>query len=67
MINKTFISLIFKVNDPRILSNFRPITLCNKVYIIFFNILVNRIKTLLESFIGTPLKIYVKGGKFWMM
>lgn len=47
-LNKTFISLIPKVEDPKVLSNFRLISLFNTTYKIFSKILVNRLKPLLQ-------------------
>ena len=51
-LNRNFIALIPKVKDPEVLSDFRPIYLCNTTYNVFSKILVNRLKPLLHKFIG---------------
>ena len=50
-LNRTLIALIPKVQDLEVLSNFKPISLCNTNKI-FSKILVNRLKSLLYNFIG---------------
>lgn len=43
-INSTFISLIPKVNNPEVISQFGPISLCNVNYKIWSKVLLQRIK-----------------------
>lgn len=60
-LNKTFIALIPKVKYLEVLSDFRPISLCNTTYKIFSKILVNRLKLLLYKFIGKTQSGFVPG------
>ena len=48
-LNATFISLIQKVDDPKSLDEFRPISLCNSVYKIISKIISKRINTILSK------------------
>lgn len=43
MVNQTYIALIPKVKDPKHLSQFRPISLCNVLYKVIMSV-VNRLK-----------------------
>lgn len=47
LINHTHIALIPKVDNPKVVSNFRPISLCNVTYKIITKIMFNQIKPLL--------------------
>ena len=48
----TFITLIPKVDNPKIVAQFRPISLCNVIYKILSKVLVNRLKPILNSIIS---------------
>ena len=51
-INSTFIALIPKIKDPKKVSNFRPISLCNVVYKLIAKVLVNRLKLILPCVVS---------------
>ena len=54
-INKTFITLIYKFDNPKSTNHFKPFSLCNICYKIIIKILANRIKHFLNKIIS-PLQ-----------
>jgi len=50
-LNKTNIALIPKTNNPKRMSEFRPISLCDVVFKLISKTLANRLKTLLPHII----------------
>ena len=50
-INHTFINLIPKVSNPKNVSEFRPINLCNVIYKIISKVIANRLKPFLNSIV----------------
>ena len=47
--------------DPRMLSNWRPLTLPNTIYKLNFSVLAERLKPVLERVIGHEQKAYILG------
>ena len=48
-LNHTFITLIPKVKNPKLISKFHPISFCNVLYKIFSKVLANRLKKILPQ------------------
>ena len=59
-LNHTFITLIPKVKNPELVSEFRPISLCNVLYKIFSKILANRLKKILPHIITENYSTFTK-------
>uniref|UniRef100_A0A803NWW7 Reverse transcriptase n=1 Tax=Cannabis sativa TaxID=3483 RepID=A0A803NWW7_CANSA len=60
-LNYTFICLIPKVNNPRRMEQFRPISLCNFPYKIITKILVNRMRPYMEDLISPFQSAFIPG------
>ena len=58
-INHTFIALIPKVNNPKRVSNFRPISLCNVIYKIISKVIANRLKPMLNSIFSETQSAFI--------
>lgn len=51
-IDKTYMVLILKVKNANKMMDFRPINLCNVLYIILAKMIANRLKSVFPSIIG---------------
>ena len=60
-INSTFIALIPKIKDPRKVSDFRPISLCNVVYKLIAKVLVNLLKLILPYVVSDSQSAFLSG------
>lgn len=60
-INCTNIVLIPKVENPEMVGQYRPISLCNFVYKIISRVLVNRMKGILPSIVSSQQRAFVPG------
>lgn len=58
-LNHTYISLIPKVEKPRKVIEFRPISLCNVIYRIVAKVIANRLKQLLYKIISPTQSAFI--------
>jgi hypothetical protein len=60
-LNDTTIMLIPKGTNPKTLTDYRPISLCNVLYKIISKCLVNRLRPLLDNIISETQSAFVPG------
>ena len=60
-VNRSFIVLIPKVQNPTSVNHFRPISLCNVVYKTISKILVSRLRPLLYKLISPCQSAFIPG------
>ena len=62
-LNQTHIELIPKIQGPKTLGNYRPISLCNTVYKIVTKIIVAHLRPHLEKLVSPFRSAFVPGRK----
>ncbi|XP_019177735.1 PREDICTED: uncharacterized protein LOC109172940 [Ipomoea nil] len=60
-VNETHIVLIPKTKHPELMSEFRPISLCNVLYRILAKVLANRLRGVLDSIISNAQSAFIPG------
>lgn len=60
-LNETLLVLIPKMNNPKTLIHFRPISLCNVLYKIITKVIVNRLKPLLLKVMDLKQTSFILG------
>lgn len=60
-VNQTMIVMVPKVDNPVIVKQFRPISLCNVIYKVVSKILANRLKWVMSDLIAPNQSSFVKG------
>ena len=51
--------MIPKVNNPKIVAQFRPVSLCNVIYKILSKVITNRLKPILNSIISEAQSAFI--------
>lgn len=60
-LNHIYIALIPKVEKPRQVTEFRPISLCNVIYRIITKTIANRLKHMLHNIISQTQSAFIPG------
>lgn len=60
-LNSTFIALIPKKYNSKLISHFRPINLCNAIYKLVSKVIVNRLKPYMDQIISSSQIPFIPG------
>jgi hypothetical protein len=60
-VNETSIVLLPKKDEPELLKDFRPISLCNVIYKVISKCMVNRLRPLLQELIAPTQSAFIPG------
>lgn len=60
-LNNTLIALVLKVTNATVMSQFRPISLCNTLYKVILKKLVNKLKPIMSKIVSLTQVNYVPG------
>lgn len=58
-LNHTYIALVPKIEKPKKVLDFRPISLCNVIYRIMTKIITNRLKTILHQIVSPTQSAFI--------
>jgi hypothetical protein len=61
IVNETTIVLIPKKIEPEVLNDFRPISLCDKIYKVVSKCLINRLRPMLQEIIEPMQSAFILG------
>ena len=60
-LNNIFITLILRCLSPKMVGDFRPISLCNVAYKVASKVLANKLKPIIEDIITPYQSAFIKG------
>ncbi|KAE8666664.1 Protein NRT1/ PTR FAMILY 2.7 [Hibiscus syriacus] len=60
-VNRTIVVLISKVDSPKLMKHFRPISLCSVIYKVVSKVIINRLKPLMNACVSENQCAFVPG------